>query len=99
MKTERNEGLYNYIVDNRIKALFPMTYEEIAKNTGYSTSHVREFAYIHNLSNIEVNDPFGDIIITLYNGGFKLTEIGKIFGMSPQRIAYKINSKEVSNDE
>lgn len=87
-KTIRNKKLYDYIVENYIKADKPVTQQEIADNFGMSIGAIKNFMYRHNLNKKSYYARVRQQIRGLYERGLTVKQISKLMDTTSQYIYY-----------
>ena len=87
-KTIRNKKLYDYIVENYIKADKPVTQQEIAESFGMSIGAIKNFMYRHNLNKKSYYAKVRKQIRGLYEKGLTVKQISKLMDTTSQYIYY-----------
>lgn len=90
-KTVRNKKLYDYIVENYIKAEKPVTQQEIADHFDMSIGAIKNFMYRHNLNKKSYYAKVRKQIKGLFDKGLTVKQISKLMDTTSQYIYY-VNS-------
>ena len=90
-KSVRNKKLYDYIVENYIKAEKPVTQQQIADNFGMSIGAIKNFMYRHGLNKKTYYAKIRKQIKGLYDKGLTVKQISKLMDTTSQYIYY-VNS-------
>jgi len=97
-KTIRNKKLYDYIIENYIKAEKPVTQQQIADTFGMSIGAIKNFMYRHNLNKKTYYAKIRKQIKGLYEKGLTVKQISKLMDTTSQYIYY-VNSMYQEDEE